>query len=73
VRNFDFDNRETGQEYFRAASAPKELRWYDTDHSFAHIEATFDRMQWLEKELKLKPVQPLLDRYGPSRPDARRR
>ena len=61
--NFDSpDNVEAGQEYFRAASAPKELRWYDTDHSFADIEATFDRMQWLEKELKLKPVRPLLDR-----------
>jgi len=60
--NFDSpDNVGAGQEYFRTASAPKELRWYDTDHSFADIEATFDRMQWLEKELKLKPVRPLLD------------
>lgn len=55
------DNVEGGQEYFRAASDPKELRWYDTDHSFVDIEATLDRMQWLEKQLKLKAVRPLLD------------
>jgi hypothetical protein len=47
---------------FAAASIPKEVRWYDTGHGFADVEATFDRMQWLERELRLKPVRPLLVR-----------
>jgi hypothetical protein len=34
----------------------------EADHGFADVEATFDRMQWLERELHLKPVRPLLDR-----------
>jgi len=60
--NFDFINVQPCIDLNAAASAPKELRWYDTDHPFADFEATFDRMRWLEKELRLKPVKPLLDR-----------
>jgi len=60
--NFDFINVEPCGALASAASAPKELRWYDTDHGFADLEATFDRMQWLERELRLQPVHPLLDR-----------
>ena len=60
--NFDFINVEPCVDLERAASAPKEVRWYDTDHPFADVEATFDRMRWLEAQLKLKPVKPLLDR-----------
>jgi len=60
--SFDFLVREPCAALAKAASTPKEARWYDTDHSFADIEAEFDRMQWLERELRLKPVRPLLDR-----------
>ena len=60
--SFDFVNIQACPDYCAAASAPKELRWYDTDHSFADLEAAFDRMQWLERNLHLKPVRPLLDR-----------
>jgi dipeptidyl aminopeptidase/acylaminoacyl peptidase len=64
--NFDFINVEGCGALYQAASNPKELRWYDTDHSFADIEATFDRLQWLERELHLKPVRPLLERLWAS-------
>jgi len=60
--NFDFVNRAACVDLVGAASAPKEVRWYDTDHSFADLEVMMDRMQWLERELKLKPVRPLVDR-----------
>jgi pimeloyl-ACP methyl ester carboxylesterase len=59
--NFDFINVAACRDLYGAMSSPKEVRWYDTDHSFADVEATFDRMQWLQKELRLKPVRPLLD------------
>jgi dienelactone hydrolase len=60
--SFDFIDVQPCVDLNAAASAPKEVRWYDTDHSFADIEATVDRMQWLEKQLRLKPVKPLLGR-----------
>jgi dienelactone hydrolase len=64
--SFDFLNLEPCIALSSAASAPRETRWYDTDHSFADIEATLDRLQWLERDLHLKPVRPLLDRLWTS-------
>ncbi|HLK62047.1 MAG TPA: hypothetical protein VKU19_01310 [Bryobacteraceae bacterium] len=60
--NFDEVNLQACPDYFAAASAPKEVRWYDTDHPFSDLEAAYDRMQWLERGLHLKPVRPQLDR-----------
>jgi len=60
--NFDFLNLQPCVDLEHAASAPKEVRWYDTDHTFDNLEATLDRMRWLQTQLKLKPVKPLLDR-----------
>jgi pimeloyl-ACP methyl ester carboxylesterase len=60
--NFDFINVQPCLDLTAAASAPKELRWYDTDHPFADLEATLDRLRWLETQLHLKPVRSLLDR-----------
>jgi pimeloyl-ACP methyl ester carboxylesterase len=37
--------------YLLAASAPKEVRWYDTDHAF-NDEARRDRDEWLGRVLK---------------------
>ncbi len=33
--------------YVQAASGPKEVKWYDTDHSF-NEEARRDREEWLK-------------------------
>ena len=60
--NFDFANRDGCLALLRAASTPKEVRWYDTDHSFADLEATLDRVRWLEQQLRLKPVQGEIER-----------
>jgi dienelactone hydrolase len=60
--NFDFDNKAGCVELSDAVSAPKDVRWYDTDHGFADLEATLDRVRWLEEKLKLKPVRPEVER-----------
>jgi hypothetical protein len=40
--------------YLQAASAPKEVKWYDTDHYF-NQEARKDRDDWLTAVLHPKP------------------
>ena len=40
--------------YIQAASDPKEVKWYDTDHFFEkHEQARKDRMDWLARVLGL--------------------
>lgn len=46
-------SRETALAYYEAASEPKEIRWYETDHSFENVEAQRDRMEWLQAGLNL--------------------
>jgi pimeloyl-ACP methyl ester carboxylesterase len=58
---FDFLIKDDCEAFYRAAASPKELRWYNTDHSFSDLQAMFDRMEWLESHLKLRPVKPLID------------
>jgi len=64
--SFDSVNIEACPALYSAASNPKELRWYDTDHGFADLEATFDRMQWLQRELRLNAVEALLNQLWKS-------
>jgi cephalosporin-C deacetylase-like acetyl esterase len=42
-------------EYFRAASEPKQAKWYDAGHELMVPEATRDRLAWLRRELGLRP------------------
>jgi pimeloyl-ACP methyl ester carboxylesterase len=60
--NFDFLNLEACVDLEKAVSAPKQTRWYDTDHDFADIEATVDRVRWLGETLGLKGLKAELDR-----------
>ncbi len=46
--------------YYEAASRPKQILWYDTGHELNDPRALADRARWLERELKLKPVMPVL-------------
>jgi len=39
--------------YVEAASGPKEVRWYDTDHYF-NEEARRDREEWLGRALEAR-------------------
>ena len=44
----------------RAASEPKQTRWYFDSHEFADPEALRDRLQWLCSQLGLPDPRPLL-------------
>ena len=47
--------------YWEAAREPKLQKWYDTSHEFNDPKALLDRDQFLETQLKLKPVLPLIE------------
>jgi dienelactone hydrolase len=46
--------------YWGAAREPKLQKWYYTSHEFNDPKALLDRDQFLETQLKLKPVLPLI-------------
>jgi len=46
--------------YWDAAREPKVQRWYATSHEFNDPKALLDRDQFLERQLSLKPVLPLM-------------
>jgi hypothetical protein len=43
--------------YARAASQPKEVKWYDTGHELNDIQALRDRADWLQKQIGIKAVK----------------
>ena len=60
------DNVRACPEVFNLAGGPKQLLWYDDDHSFTSLEGLRDRLGWLEKYLKLPPVgEALSDFFKP--------
>ncbi len=48
------------QRYANAASEPKLVKWYSTDHEMNEFQALLDRADWLEQRLKIESVKPLL-------------
>ena len=48
------------QDFFDAASEPKQLKWYDTGHEVLDIQAISDRARFLSRQLGLPPVEPIL-------------
>jgi len=51
--------------YYDAASSPKEILWYNTGHELNDPRALADRARWVERQLKLAPLAPLLmERMG---------
>ena len=48
------------EDFFHAASEPKELKWYDTGHDIDDIAALADRAQFLARSLRLKNIEYLL-------------
>lgn len=50
ARRDEFISPWDAEVYVRAAGEPKEVRWYDTDHSFDE-QARRDRMEWLLRML----------------------
>lgn len=51
------DNVKACPEVHRLAGGAKRLAWYDDDHAFTSLEAMRDRLDWLQKYLKLKPAR----------------
>lgn len=47
--------KEDCQEYASVVSAPKEIKFYDTDHEL-NAAARQDRIEWLQKQLELKTL-----------------
>jgi dienelactone hydrolase len=48
------------QDFFDAASEPKQLKWYDTGHEVLDIAAISDRARFLSAQLHLPPIEPIL-------------
>lgn len=48
------------QNFFDAASQPKQLKWYDTGHEVLDIQAISDRARFLSTQLGLPPIEPIL-------------
>lgn len=48
--------------YAQAASEPKLVKWYDTGHGLNNLQALIDRADWLEKQIGIKRVMPILQR-----------
>jgi pimeloyl-ACP methyl ester carboxylesterase len=57
------DNVRGCPEVHRLAGGPKQIVWYDDDHNFTLLEEMRDRLQWLEKNLKLIPVGPQIKKF----------
>jgi dienelactone hydrolase len=55
-------SREAMDRYYAAASEPKEVKWYDTGHDLNDLQALLDRASWLEKQIGLQPVGPILEK-----------
>jgi dienelactone hydrolase len=53
ANNDKYISKEVAEEFFAAASKPKEVKWYDATHDL-HIEAARnDRREWLTQQLRL--------------------
>ena len=48
------------QDFFDAASEPKQLKWYDTGHEVLDIAAISDRARFLSAQLHLPSIEPIL-------------
>ena len=46
-------SKETAEAYYNAASQPKQVLWYDTDHAMNLEAVRKDREDWLARELRL--------------------
>ncbi len=54
--------REASEAFFRVATDPKQLNWYDTRHNVDSIRAIADRANFLAKALELKGMKRVLER-----------
>jgi hypothetical protein len=55
------DVRRDCEAAYEAAAEPKTLRWYDVEHQFFDIEASFDRLRWLSDKLRIPAIRQVLE------------
>jgi len=48
--------------YARAASQPKIVEWYDTGHDLNDVQALIDRANWLQTQIGIKSILPILQK-----------
>lgn len=48
--------------YAHSANEPKEVKWYNTGHELNDVQTLIDRASFLEKEIGIKPVSPILQK-----------
>jgi hypothetical protein len=60
ARHDPFISDRAALEYYRAASEPKVVKWYNTGHELNDMQALRDRDEWLQEKVGLGPVLPLL-------------
>ncbi|MFS0557728.1 alpha/beta hydrolase [Brevibacillus sp. 179-C9.3 HS] len=54
VQNDEFVSKQQAERYYDAASSPKEVAWYETDHLFTNCDTAYqDRTQWIHRELAI--------------------
>jgi len=53
-------NQESMLRYTQAASEPKTVKWYNTGHELNDIQALIDRSDWIQKQIGIKPLSPIL-------------
>jgi len=53
-------SQESMLKYAQAASEPKTVKWYDTGHELNDTQALIDRSDWLQKQIGISPVSPIL-------------
>lgn len=53
-------NEPAMKRYAQAASQPKLVLWYDTGHGLNDVRPLIDRAKWLQKQIGMRPVAPLI-------------
>ncbi|MCI0390665.1 MAG: alpha/beta fold hydrolase [Acidobacteria bacterium] len=54
--------KEACQALYQAAGEPKQIKWYECRHDFQDFDAHLDRVKWLQQNLRLKALGPILQR-----------
>jgi len=48
--------------YWRAATEPKVIQWYDTGHDLNDLWTLLDRAIWLEKQIRTGSIAPFVEK-----------
>lgn len=60
ARYEQYFNEAAMMKYAQAASEPKLVKWYDAGHGLNDIQSLIDRADWLQKQIGIKPILPIL-------------